>query len=84
MDNLDVRLLSVENEALFTCNFTYILRARGIHAGGVSLARARSFFAPIYFLAPAAQATMTSTKIRLLYFKAQQRLKQICIVKQQP
>ena len=48
---------------------------------GVSLSRARSFFAPIYFLAPATQATMTSTKIRLLYFKAQQRLKQICIEK---
>ena len=58
-------------------------RARNTH-GGVSLARARSFFAPIYFLAPATQATMTSTKIRLLYFKAQQGLKQICIVKQQP
>ena len=41
-------------------------------------------FALIYFLVPATQATMTSTKIRLLYFEAQQRLKQICIVKRQP
>lgn len=45
--------------------------------------RARPFFLLRPFT-PTTQATMTSTKIRLLYFKAQQRLKQICIVKRQP